>query len=119
MFVECALPSGDGGGTVDEFWTGTQIDAQPPSGWVKVKSFLDTSFQSIECASTAAASYSECAGRKCGDLCIVEGDMAGTCDAVGACSFHYDDIKCKNNPGSNDNEPVWHRMRTKVTDLFS
>jgi len=35
-----------------------------------------------------------CSGHKCGDTCIVGGDMAGICDAVGACSFDYDNIRC-------------------------
>ena len=35
-----------------------------------------------------------CSGKACGDTCIVQGDMAGMCDATGACSFDYGNLGC-------------------------
>ena len=64
MFWECAhIETGEAAAA---FWTGARVNAVPRPGWVKVKSFLDESFQTIDCrTSTAAvlsASSTEAAG---------------------------------------------------------
>ena len=135
MFVECAnVKCGE---TADEFWTGTRTDTPPPPGWVKAKSFLDTSFKTTECSTSTAvlsAANSACAGSFCGATCIVEGDMAGICDTVGACLFQHNDIKCTGQTFGgqkvttvyldtdltpNDIKPsFWARLRTKVAGLI-
>ena len=54
MFVECAhIETGEAAAA---FWTGARVNAVPLPGWVKVKSFLDESFKSVECDTPTAAS---------------------------------------------------------------
>ena len=38
-----------------------------------------------------------CEGKQCGDTCVVEGDMAGQCNATLDCSFDYDNLGCDGN----------------------
>ena len=54
MFFECAhIETGE---VAAAFWTGARVNAVPRPGWVKVKSFLDESFQTpIDCDSSTAA----------------------------------------------------------------
>ena len=35
-----------------------------------------------------------CEDKHCGSTCIVEGDMAGMCNAKKECSFDYDNLGC-------------------------
>ena len=54
MFVECAhIETGEAAAA---FWTGARVNAVPLPGWVKVKSFLDESFKSVECDTSTADS---------------------------------------------------------------
>ena len=53
MFWECAhIETGEAAAA---FWTGARVNAVPRPGWVKVKSFLDESFQTIDCGTSTAA----------------------------------------------------------------
>ena len=36
----------------------------------------------------------DCSKMKCGETCIVEGDMVGMCNAKKECSFEYDNLRC-------------------------
>ena len=36
----------------------------------------------------------DCSKMKCGENCIVEGDMVGMCNATKECSFEYDNLGC-------------------------
>ena len=38
-----------------------------------------------------------CENKGCGDTCISQGDMAGSCDKDGKCSFDYHNLGCKGN----------------------
>ena len=52
-FFECAhVKTGEAAAA---FWTGARVNAVPLPGWVKVKSALDESFQSVECDTPTAA----------------------------------------------------------------
>ena len=53
MFWECAHV--ETGEAAAAFWTGARVNAVPRLGWVKVKSFLEESFQTINCESSTAA----------------------------------------------------------------
>jgi hypothetical protein len=35
-----------------------------------------------------------CDGKQCGDMCLLEGDMAGQCNSNGDCSFDYGNLGC-------------------------
>lgn len=71
MFWECAhIETGEAAAA---FWTGARVNAVPRPGWVKVKSFLDESFQTIDCGTSTAAVLSASST-----------EAAGAAGAVGA-----------------------------------
>ena len=71
MFWECAhIETGEAAAA---FWTGARVNAVPRPGWIKVKSSLDESFQTIECGTSTAAVLSASST-----------EAAGAAGAVGA-----------------------------------
>ena len=34
-------------------------------------------------------------GKDCGEICVVEGDIAGECNITGQCSFELDNLGCR------------------------
>ena len=35
-----------------------------------------------------------CTGKKCGEICVIQGDMAGVCDVQGKCELDIPSVNC-------------------------